>query len=648
MAIRDIEREHIESAIAEFDDNDRMTLLDAYGFGFSTGYLVHTGGRLYDPKALIGVAHKYAAGRPLLPREFVTDDARARLSKFAFPVVKFNGLWWVNQAVSYSEERDGGFVRADQRAKDGRKMPSWSNVMKLKEGQLVLHYANQRIVAVGTVHGDPRETPESVDADQGPGYLCPIDYRELETPIPSSEFPPELLAAAPFDKNGKVNQGYLYPITDEHVLPVLAFLDAVIPDLFGAAPTHPSRYASWQEHACEHVDPDTDPILDTLLQFKNLVLEGVPGTGKSFAMNRIAAQWQAHTGRPLQRFDGRPYRTMVMHPSTSYEDFVEGMRPVPKSATTGSTYFDDPAPTDTSFGIADGFFLDVCRAAAHSPGEDVLVLLDELNRCNIPSVFGDLLLTLERSRRARHLAVPIDGEVAARDWVATTSARLPYSGRTFFVPENVYVVATTNTTDRSVAPLDAALRRRFAFHRLEPELTGVSAPPNLTVADGELFQRGVDVLNAVNESCLRPCLGPDALLGHSYFYAIAEELATHSVDALAVVAASWRYTILPQLIDSVRSYNAEEILDHRTRAEWFGNHTEITKTALDRATDALSSFDNYLARELGLVIAVEGTGLARGARITIAECIIEESDAEISFDDSDTSAEPDLPVGVGV
>ncbi|NKS79707.1 AAA domain-containing protein [Rhodococcus hoagii] len=645
MAIRDIEREHIEAAIDEFDGSDRKTILDTYGFGISTGYLVRTNGKFYDPKALIGVAHSYATGRPLTPAEFVTDDARAKLKKFDFPVVKFNGLWWVNQGSNYHAERDGGYVWAGQRAKNGKKVPSWSNVMKLKEGQLVLHYANQRIVAIGTVHGQPHEAsdPESAalfNQYTPPGYLCTIDYRELEQPIPSNAFPPELLTAAPFDRNGKVNQGYMYPITEEYVLPVLSYLDATVPSLFDGEATHPSRYDEKKRPAADLASYEQDPILETLLRFKNLVLEGVPGTGKSFAIERIATQWKARTGRSLHSFSGRPYRTMVMHPSTSYEDFVEGLRPVPTSTTLAPGYFDEPAAADASFAVADGFFLEVCQAAVRAPGEDVLVLLDELNRCNISSVFGDLLLTLESSRRARPGYGATNGSGAALDWSSTTTARLPYSGRTFFVPENVYVIATTNTTDRSVAPLDAALRRRFAFHRLEPGLAAVPAPLSISDIDRDLFLRGAEVLDNVNEFSLRPCIGPDALLGHSYFYSIADELANDPAEAHVIISASWQYMILPQLIDSVRSHNAEDILDRHTRPGWFESHAEVTNTALDRATDALAALDEYLTESLGLAIIVEGTGLARGARVAAVESLTEDSEDEISLDEVGDIDEP--------
>jgi 5-methylcytosine-specific restriction endonuclease McrBC GTP-binding regulatory subunit McrB len=140
-----------------------------------------------------------------------------------------------------------------------------------------------------------------------------------------------------------------------------------------------------------------------------------------------------------------------MHPSSSYEDFMEGLRPKAEMGAD-APFFDEPAATGGDFVVDDGFFLRVCAHAVSNPDRDVLVLIDELNRCNVPSVLGDLLLTLEASRRATYRELSGTAPTA-QDWDTSVLVRLPYSGRTFFVPENVYVVATTNTTDRSVAPL---------------------------------------------------------------------------------------------------------------------------------------------------------------------------------------------------
>lgn len=619
MPLSQITRPDVEAAIAEFADGDRTSLLQDYGFGVSTAWLVRESGRFYDPKALVGVAHKYATGTALSPNDFNTDMTRALLKELGFDLVRFTGLWWVNQGSAYAAERDGGYLWAGQKSSDGRNLPHHSNVMNLKPGQTIIHYANSEIVAIGTVADNPRRADRADFADphsaSDVGYLCAVDYRELTAPI--SEFPDSLTTAKPFAADRRARQGYLFRIEDSKTLDVLAFLNERIPDLFEAEPTHPS--AGRGVRASTSAESSVDlPILETLLTFKNIVLEGVPGTGKTYAIEQIADSWLRRTGRPLHLFDQLPYRAIVMHPSTSYEDFIEGLRPVSQSAPGSFAYFDQRPASESQFGIADGFFVELCQAAVQSPDEDVLVLLDEFNRCNIPSVFGDLLLTLEETRRAHYTGAPAHATATARDWTVKVPARLQYSGRTFFVPDNVYIIATTNTTDRSVAPLDAALRRRFAFYRLEPEMPRSLQLEGVDESTVDLFTRGAAVIEALNELVLRPCLGPDALLGHSYFYAMAASIKSRAgANATSMVASHWRYTILTQLIDSVRAHNAEDLLDTRARSAWFDNHSELTSQADDSIQQALAELDAFLADSLGLAINVEGTGLTRAARVVV-------------------------------
>jgi hypothetical protein len=361
-----------------------------------------------------------------------------------------------------------------------------------------------------------------------------------------------------------------------------------------------------------------NPIIAALRAFKNVVLEGVPGTGKSYAVEGVVQEWESASGRQLVKFsDGRTFRAVVLHPSSSYEDFVEGLRPQAQRAGGVSPVFDRPAPPAGPFGIVDGFFVDVCRIAAANPDRDVLILLDELNRCNVPSVFGDLLLTLEKSRRAQFKGTSATSTPSGEDWSAPTPVTLPYSGRLFFVPDNVYIIATINTTDRSVAPLDAALRRRFAFHRLEPQMPGTDAMSSEVPSDvRELYVRSSSVLRDLNDHVLRPCLGPDAMLGHSYLYALAANVnaSPFAPDVLEELRMQWRYAILPQLVDSVRSLGAEEVLSPYTRAAWFDQHPELADR-VNTALPALSQLDGHLQRDLELRIVVDGIGLSRGARI---------------------------------
>jgi hypothetical protein len=251
-----------------------------------------------------------------------------------------------------------------------------------------------------------------------------------------------------------------------------------------------------------------------LRRFKNAVLEGPPGTGKSHVVAAVADAWQKEIGRPLAG-NGRGRYAITLHPNTTYEEFVEGLR------------YDD---AKSSFVRMDGFLREVINDAIKDPDSDFLVLIDELNRANVPKVFGDLLLTMESSKRATWNGTT---------WSGGMEVTLPYSGTLFSVPSNVYLLGTMNTSDRSIAPLDSALRRRFGFIHVEP-LVGDTLREQIVATDGEdaaeRVERSIDQLTNLNEA-LRRCLGPNAMLGHSYLFGVTatEGSVADANDPLAAV-----------------------------------------------------------------------------------------------------------------
>ena len=348
----------------------------------------------------------------------------------------------------------------------------------------------------------------------------------------------------------------------------------------------------------------------TLAMAQNLILEGVPGTGKTYAIGHgICGGWEDGGGKPIGG-RGEGSWAITLHPATSYEDFVEGLRPVlvedgrdddQPGPTLGDAravksyaknasgeilegdaalrheryfhiqlpgiHFDTPS---AGFAMQDGFFLRVCAHAVNHPKEHFVVLLDEINRCNVPKVLGDLLTTIERSKRARWVEDEDHWDLG--DCQVVT---LPGSKRLFFVPDNVFVVATMNTTDRSVAPLDAALRRRFAFHRCWPlgfgEQSGAGtvavddvlkllrAEAGMKNDDRGVFEESVRAWAELNV-LLQKHGGPDAMLGHSYLFDLAGDLERTPEDAEALLQHHWNHHILPQLVDAVVSNNLEQLL----------------------------------------------------------------------------------------
>ncbi len=230
--------------------------------------------------------------------------------------------------------------------------------------------------------------------------------------------------------------------------------------------------------------PELDAALAGLRRRRALLLQGPPGTGKTFLARRLA--WLL-----LGAKDDNRIEMVQFHPSYGYEDFVLGFRPGP----------------DGQFGLVPGVLPLLCQRAAIDPERPYFLLIDELNRGNVARIFGELLVLLELTQRGPAHAL-----------------RLPYAPPEmplFFVPENLYVIGTLNLADRSLAPLDYALRRRFAFVNMQPQFGGAlqvllheaKVPGKLAA---HLTERMAELNQAIADD---PELGPDFVVGHSYFCA---------------------------------------------------------------------------------------------------------------------------------
>lgn len=269
------------------------------------------------------------------------------------------------------------------------------------------------------------------------------------------------------------------------------------------------------------LEPAIEAIRRILDRKGQVILHGPPGTGKTWWALRTARElaarevfgaiWDDLSEVQRQRLAGGDYsarvRICTFHPAFGYEDFIEGFRPVAHQAQVG-------------FELRDGIFKALCDDAAKEPTSTFYLVVDEINRGDIPRIFGELLTLLELSKRGEHVLLPL-------------------SARRFAVPPNVRVIGTMNTADRSIALLDTALRRRFGFVELMPDASLLGD----VVIDGVPLGRWLASLNRR----IREQLGGDGRnlqVGHAYLLDRGVPLRT--LDAFRAVLAE---DILPLLAE---------------------------------------------------------------------------------------------------
>jgi len=260
---------------------------------------------------------------------------------------------------------------------------------------------------------------------------------------------------------------------------------------------------------------DEDPLLDELVKslrrHKQIILYGPPGTGKTYYAKKLARTVIAQDNfekdydqlskkekqilqpgyvneeedRTVNKGNGKYLRFSTFHPAYGYEDFIEGYRPI-------VTEKGQPA-----FELKDGIFKKVCCDAKKNPEKSFVLIIDEINRGDIPKIFGELITLIEPDKRWN-----------PKDDSPDTAVTLPTSSETFAVPENVIIIGTMNTADQSIALLDVALRRRFGFRELMP------MPELLENQEIEGINLG-DWLKELNHR-VQEKVGRNLQVGHSY------------------------------------------------------------------------------------------------------------------------------------
>lgn len=315
--------------------------------------------------------------------------------------------------------------------------------------------------------------------------------RDLNEPVKLEDIKAdELLSKTEFMRNPN---GSFFALTDEE----FSRLEEYFEEEASPVANKPDSYSD--EAFLEDVFMDKEELVELkalIRRKKNVILQGAPGTGKTYTAKRLA--WAMMECRDASRI-----QQVQFHQSTAYDDFVYGYRP---NAAGG-------------FETHPGVFVEFCKRASTRPNEDFFFIIDEINRANISKVFGELLMLIEADHRGEQVILPVSGE-------------------RFEVPANVFLIGMMNTADRGLALIDYALRRRFAFYEMEPALANERFAEQAAMS-GERMTSLVHAVIKLNEAIEgETSLGRGFRIGHSYFCPDAEG---NPVDPASIV----KYELVP-------------------------------------------------------------------------------------------------------
>lgn len=376
------------------------------------------------------------------------------------------GFWWLTANPKYWRFSDifvGDTESYSLCNDDGNKRRIYQNFLDAKAGDLVIGYEAapvKKITAICRIAAE--QDGEEIYFEKMEGLVSPVEYQTLRDC--------QELEQMEFFRNPR---GSLFKLTrDEYhfILDVIREENPVLPERVV------DRYT--KDNFLEEVymtGADYDKLSAMLLHKKNIILQGAPGVGKTFAARRLA--WSIMGEKDENRIE-----FVQFHQNYSYEDFVMGYKPV-----------------EDRFERKDGVFYRFCQKAENQPGKAFFFIIDEINRGNMSKIFGELLMLIEKEYRGTKIA-------------------LTYSDFPFSVPDNLYIIGMMNTADRSLAMIDYALRRRFSLFEMEPGFHSEGFMRYQSGLNNEKLNELIERVKELNQKIIADkSLGKGFCIGHSYF-----------------------------------------------------------------------------------------------------------------------------------
>lgn len=401
--------------------------------------------------------------------------------------------WWLNanpKIWSFSDIAVGETQAYTLYNENGNKRRIFQNFLDAKVGDVVIGYESnpvRQIVAIGRVSAE--QDGEKLFFEKVETLSSPIDYAVLKEC-------PELENMEYF----RNPQGSLFKLTRseyEFILDIIREENPIV--------TASSSDAYTKDDFLNEVymtEERYETLVNVLRNKKNIILQGAPGVGKTFAARRLA--WSMMGEKDDSRIE-----FVQFHQNYSYEDFMMGYKPV-----------------EDGFELKYGIFYRFCQKAANQPDKELFFIIDEINRGNMSKIFGELLMLIEKDYRG-------------------TKMTLAYNGLPFSVPKNLYIIGMMNTADRSLAMIDYALRRRFSFFEIEPGFDSQGFISYQNGLNSETLDELISKVKELNRKIAADkSLGRGFCIGHSYFCGrdVCTDEWLHSVvdyDILPMLSEYW-------------------------------------------------------------------------------------------------------------
>lgn len=249
---------------------------------------------------------------------------------------------------------------------------------------------------------------------------------------------------------------------------------------------------------------------------KNIILAGTPGVGKTHNALEIIKLMELDKGNEIDVKSSERVVFTQFHQNYGYEEFIEGI-----TLQDGKT------------DIKNGIFKKIIDAAKYDLDNNYYIIIDEINRGNISKVFGELLMCIENDKRNEEYSI-----------------KLLYSNTDFYVPSNIYIIGTMNTADRSLALVDYALRRRFAYFKLEPAFDNVNF---INYLDPNIKDTVIVTMKYINSKLMNRFQNNNFNIGHSYFIRNDKKLTENDLEKI------FKYEIIPLIKEYFFDYNDIQI-----------------------------------------------------------------------------------------